>query len=133
MQISNLRIGTRLGLAFTLVIALLCASLVSSITVLHHISDTMQEVVSESYAQIALSNQIKEVGDRGALTLGRMLLATEPQRQQKYMDAYAVLRATNTDNLKKLEQSLTNAESRALFEEQSEALSLIHIPSPRDS
>lgn len=37
MQISNLRIGTRLGLAFTLVIALLCASLVSSITVLHHI------------------------------------------------------------------------------------------------
>ncbi|RTL17484.1 MAG: HAMP domain-containing protein [Burkholderiales bacterium] len=121
MQISNLRIGTRLGLAFTLVIALLCASLVSSITVLHHISDTMQEVVSESYAQIALSNQIKEVGDRGALTLGRMLLATDPQRQQKYMDAYAVLRATNTDNLKKLEQSLTNAESRALFEEQSEA------------
>ncbi|HEY9109231.1 MAG TPA: methyl-accepting chemotaxis protein [Roseateles sp.] len=121
MRISDLKIGTRLAMAFAVVIALLCASLVSSVAVLNRIGATMEEVVNDSYAQIALSNRIKEVGDRGALTLGRMLLATDPARQKKYADEYATIRATNTENLQKLEKSLNSDQARAIFEEQSQA------------
>jgi hypothetical protein len=80
MRLSDLKIGTRLGLAFAIVIALLFASVVASITVLNRVSGTMEQVVSQSYMQIALSNRIKDVGDRGALVLGRMLLTTDPER-----------------------------------------------------
>jgi methyl-accepting chemotaxis protein len=121
MRISDLKIGTRLALAFTVVIALLCASLFSSVAVLDRIGATMEEVVNDNYAQIALSNRIKEVGDQGALTLGRMLLTTDPQRQQKYADDYAAIRAANTENLKKLEDSLHGSAARKIFEAQGEA------------
>ncbi|HEV6965390.1 methyl-accepting chemotaxis protein [Roseateles sp.] len=121
MRISDLRIGTRLAMAFAVVIALLCASLVSSIAVLNRIGATMEEVVNDSYAQIALSNRIKEVGDRGAMTLGRMLLTTDPARQKKYADEYATIRAANTENLQQLEKSLATDEARAIFEEQGQA------------
>jgi methyl-accepting chemotaxis protein len=121
MRISDWKIGTRLALAFAIVIALLCASLISSVAVLDRIGATMEQVVNDSYAQIALSNRIKEVGDRGAMTLGRMLLATDPERQKKYADEYASIRAANTENLKQLEQSLDGPEARAIFEEQGQA------------
>jgi methyl-accepting chemotaxis protein len=121
MRISDLKIGTRLALAFTVVIALLCASLLGSVAVLDRIGATMEEVVNDNYAQIALSNRIKEVGDQGALTLGRMLLATDPQRQQKYAADYAAIRAANTENLKKLEDSLHSPAARKILEEQGEA------------
>ncbi|HEY8880285.1 MAG TPA: methyl-accepting chemotaxis protein [Roseateles sp.] len=121
MRISDWKIGARLALAFAIVIALLCASLVGSIAVLNRISVTMEQVVSENYAQIALSNRIREVGDRGALTLGRLLLATDPARQKKYIDDYASIRAANTENLNKLEKSLGTPQARAIFEEQTQA------------
>jgi methyl-accepting chemotaxis protein len=121
MRISDWKIGTRLALAFTVVIALLCASLLGSVAVLDRIGATMEEVVNDNYAQIALSNRIKEVGDQGALTLGRMLLATDPQRQKKYADDYAAIRAANTENLKKLEDSLHSPAARQIFEEQGAA------------
>ena len=88
MRISDWKIGTRLALAFTVVIALLGASLFSSVAMLDRIAATMEVVVNDNYAQIALSNRIKDIGDQGALTLGRMLLTTDPQRQQKYTDDY---------------------------------------------
>ncbi len=121
MRLSDLKIGTRLSLAFAIVIALLFASVIASITVLNRVSGTMEQVVSQSYMQIALSNRIKDVGDRGALVLGRMLLTTDPERLKKYQDEYAGIRTTNTENLKKLEESLDDSEARAIFEEQSKA------------
>jgi methyl-accepting chemotaxis protein len=121
MRISDWKIGARLALAFAVVIALLCASLVGSVAVLNRIGTTMEQVVSENYAQIALSNKIREVGDRGALTLGRMLLTTDPARQKKYIDDYASIRAANTENLNQLEKSLETPQARAIFEEQTQA------------
>jgi hypothetical protein len=39
----------------------------------------MEQVVSQSYMQIAQQSH-QDVGDRGALVLGRMLLTTDPER-----------------------------------------------------
>ncbi|WP_082569001.1 methyl-accepting chemotaxis protein [Rhizobacter sp. Root1221] len=121
MSLSNLRIGSRLALAFSVVIALLLVTLGVAISVLNGSSTVMDSVVDERYAQIALSNTIKNVGDRGANTLGRILLASNPGQLKKYMDEYAAIRTANTQNLADFEKLLRSPESKAIFEEQSKA------------
>ncbi|QPF73434.1 HAMP domain-containing protein [Roseateles sp. DAIF2] len=121
MKLSNLPIGSRLALAFSVVIALLLVILGVGFSVLNGVGDTMDRVVDDRYAQIALSNQIKSVGDRGALTLGRILLAQDAERQKRHIDEYATIRATNTENLARFEKLLHTDASKAIFEEQSQA------------
>jgi methyl-accepting chemotaxis protein len=121
VNLSNLKIGSRLALAFSVVIALLLVVLAVATSVLNGLSDVMAGVVDDRYAQIALSNEIKSVGDRGAITIGRILLATSPEQLKKYTDEYAGIRAVNTRNLANFEKLLHTPESKAIFEEQSQA------------
>ena len=121
MILNQLRIGTRLKLAFALVIALLLASLMAGLSALRHASETMDQVVEDRYAQIALSSAIKNVGDKGVITIGRILLADGPEQVTRYMDEYAALRAANTENFAKFEKLLHTDESKAIFAEQTEA------------
>jgi methyl-accepting chemotaxis protein len=118
MNLSNLRIGSRLALAFSVVITLLLVILGVAISVLNGLSGVMDSVVDDRYAQIALSNEIKSVGDRGAITIGRILLATNPEQLKKDMDEYAVIRTANTANLANFEKLLHSPESKAIFAEQ---------------
>ena len=121
MKMNSLKIGTRLALAFALVIVLLLASLAAGLSVLSRVDRTMDQLVQDRYAQIALSNAIKDVGDKGIITIGRILLANTPEQTKKYMDDYAALRTINTENFAKFEKLLHTDESKAIFAEQSEA------------
>jgi methyl-accepting chemotaxis protein len=121
MNLSNLKIGSRLALAFSVVIALLLVILGVATSVLNGLSSVMDSVVDDRYAQIALANKIKTVGDHGAVTIGRILLSTQPEQLKKYMDEYASIRAANTKNLADFEKLLHTDEDKAQFEEQSKA------------
>ena len=121
IQLAHLQIGTRLSIAFALVISLLLLILGVAYQVLARSGLTMERLVDERYAQIALSNEIKDVGDKGIITVGRLLLTEEPERTKQYMSEYAALRSRNTENFKKLEGLLNNEASKAIFKEQSEA------------
>jgi len=121
MNPSNLGIGSRLAVAFSVVIALLLVILGVAVSMLNGVSNTMDVVVDDRYVQIALSNKIKNVGDRGAITIGRLLLATSPEQRKRYMDEYAVIRAANTENLAQFEKLIHTDESKVIFEEQSKA------------
>ncbi|KQU80874.1 MULTISPECIES: methyl-accepting chemotaxis protein [unclassified Rhizobacter] len=121
MNLSNLRIGSRLALAFSVVIALLLVILAVATSVLNGLSSVMDSVVDDRYAQIALANKIKTVGDHGAVTIGRILLSSNPDQLKKYMDEYASIRAANTQNLADFEKMLHTDEDKSQFEEQSKA------------
>jgi methyl-accepting chemotaxis protein len=121
MNLSNLKIGSRLALAFSVVIALLLVILGVATSVLNGLSSVMDSVVDDRYAQIALANKIKTKGDHGAVTIGRILLSTNPDQLKKYMDEYAAMRAANTQNLADFEKLLHTDEDKAQFEEQSKA------------
>jgi methyl-accepting chemotaxis protein len=121
MKLKNLGIGARLALAFTVVIALLLATQLAALSVLSRSNATMDRLLDDRYAQIALSGAIKGVGDKGVITIGRLLSATTPEQAKKYMDEYAGLRAANTENYAKLEKLLDSDEIKALFKDQSEA------------
>ncbi len=121
MNLSNLKIGSRLAIAFSVVLALLLVVLGVATSVLNGLGGVMESVVDDRYAQIALSNEIKSIGDRGAITIGRILLATSPEQLKKYTDEYAAIRATNTQNLANFEKLLHTPESKTIFDEQSTA------------
>jgi methyl-accepting chemotaxis protein len=121
MSLSNLKIGTRLTIAFSTVIVLLMIILGVAVSVLDGMSNTMDSVIDDRYGQITLSNTIKSVGDQGVIIIGRILLATDPAKLKKLMGDYAEIRAANTQNLKKLESILHSPESKAIFEEQTKA------------
>jgi methyl-accepting chemotaxis protein len=121
MNFNNLRIGTRLGAAFAVVIVLLLIILGVAFSVLNSVSDTMDRVVQERYAQIALSNQIKNMGDQGALVLGRMLLTTDPERIKQLNGEYDTIRKANGANLERFEKMLKSDEGKALFAQQADA------------
>ncbi|AKJ30924.1 methyl-accepting chemotaxis protein, partial [Caldimonas brevitalea] len=121
MSITNLKIGSRLALAFSVVIALLLVILGVGVSVLGQLSSAMDSAVDDRYAQIAMSNTIKSMGDKGALTIGRLLLSSTPEQAKKYMDEYALIRKANTENLAKLEKMVHSPETKAIFEEQSKA------------
>ena len=118
---ANLKIGTRLALAFSVVIALLIVIVAISASGLNRVRGMMDSVVSERYAQIALSNTIKAYGDKGVITIGRILLSGNEEQLNKHMAEYAAIRAANTENLKKFEQMLNSDETRAIFQEQAAA------------
>ncbi len=121
MKLADVRIGSRLAVAFAVIIALLLVILGVGIRVINGVNGTMSQVVEDRYALIALTTQVKSVGDRGAITIGRLLLATTPEATKKYMDDYASIRQTNSENLAKLEKMLRTEDSKKLFEEQSVA------------
>ncbi|MCW7540141.1 methyl-accepting chemotaxis protein [Aquabacterium sp. A7-Y] len=121
MNIANLKIGSRLALAFSVVIALLLLTLAVGVSVVNRLGTVMDSVVDDRYAQIAMSNTIKSVGDKGMIIIGRLLLATTPEQTKKYNDDYAAVRAANTENLAKFEKMLNSPESKAIFEEQTKA------------
>ncbi|WP_377157728.1 methyl-accepting chemotaxis protein [Roseateles sp. UC29_93] len=119
--LSNFNIGTRLAAAFAVVIALLLLVLAVAVSVLNRTSGTMDRVVEDRYGQIALSDDIKNVGDQGVIVIGRLLMATDPAQAKRYMDDYAAVRAANTENFAKFEKMLNTDEAKAIFAEQSEA------------
>ncbi len=110
MKLADVRIGSRLAAAFAVVFVLLLVILGVGIRVIDGVNATMGRVVEDRYALIALTTQVKSVGDRGAITIGRLLLAGTPDAAKKYMDEYAVIRQTNSENLAKLEKMLADDE-----------------------
>jgi len=119
--LSNFKIGTRLAAAFAVVILLLLLVLTVAVSVLNRTSDTMDRLVDDRYAQISISDDIKNVGDQGVIVIGRLLMATDPAQVKRYMDEYAAVRAANTENFAKFEKLLHTDEGKAIFAEQSEA------------
>ncbi len=120
-RLTDLKIGTRLLAAFAVLLALLLLVLGVAFSVLNRVNNTMDEVVNDRYAQIALSDNIKNMGDKGVILIGRLLLTTEPAQAKRYMDDYAAVRAANTENFAKFEKMLNTDEAKALFADQSVA------------
>ena len=116
MKISNLRIGVRLGSAFALVVALLIGTAAVGIRHLDSSNAKMDQIVSERYTLIALSNTIKGNGYKANGILSNLLLATSPDEAAKYMSNYTAIRKLNADAYAQLEKHLLNEQSKALGE-----------------
>ena len=118
MKISNLNIGLRLGLAFTVVVALLIGTASVGIANLAASNDKMTHIVNDRYSLIALSNQIKNNGYKGNALLSNILLASTPESSKNYMDQYAAVRSANAAAYAKLEKLIQTPEGKEIYDQQ---------------
>lgn len=58
MQITNIKIGARLGLAFATICAMLIAITVLSITMLAKVNDSTVQIVNDRLPKIATANEL---------------------------------------------------------------------------
>ncbi|MGF6440641.1 methyl-accepting chemotaxis protein [Paraburkholderia youngii] len=121
MKISKLKIGVRLSAAFAIVVALLVGTTAVGIQRIQSSVQSMSAIVSERYTLIALSNQIKNNGNKANVILSNLLLVNTPDRAKKYMDDYVAIRKLNADAYAKLESLLQSDQAKALFKEQFQA------------
>lgn len=123
MNISNMKIGTRLGVAFGIVIVLMIGTaLVSTLNISRSIEDT-NAIVHDQYALIAASNEIKNNGFRASSILNSLSSANTPEQRKRYIDDYSDVRNRNNDVYRKLQSLLLDEQSKALFGEQTLARS----------
>ncbi|MGY6126922.1 methyl-accepting chemotaxis protein (plasmid) [Paraburkholderia strydomiana] len=123
MNISNMKIGTRLGVAFGIVIVLMIGTaLVSTLNISRSIEDT-NAIVHDQYALIAASNEIKNNGFRASSILNSLSSANTPEQRKRYIDDYSDVRSRNNDVYRKLQSLLLDEQSKALFGEQTLARS----------
>ncbi|KAE8758448.1 HAMP domain-containing protein [Paraburkholderia madseniana] len=123
MKVSDLRIGVRLGVAFSLVVALLIGTTIIGIQRLGSVGTKMETLVSERYALIALSSRIKDNGYKAKDILGDLVLSTSPEQSKKLMDNFVLVRTANTEAYAQLEKMLPDDEARAIFRDQTAARS----------
>jgi methyl-accepting chemotaxis protein len=118
MKLANFGIGARLGGAFSVVLFLIAVTATVGVRNQYSNNAEINSIVNEKYQLIALSNEIKNNGNKANALLSNMLLAVEPQQSAGYMAGYGDLRKANTEAYKSLEALLYTGKSKDLYAEQ---------------
>ncbi len=121
MSVANLKVGTRLGLGFGVVILLLIVILSVGIENMSTMNSETQLIVSDRYVKVELANKILI----NTLDIGRLMrnlvLVSAPEKQQQNRQEIDKDRADNKDDLDKLDKLITSPKGRDLFKVVSEA------------
>jgi len=120
MSVENLKVGTRLGLGFGVVILLLIVILAVGIENMATMNSETQLIVSDRYVKVELANKVIKSTLDIARLMRNLVLVSDPEKQQLYRHEIDKNRADNKDDLDKLDKLITNAKGRDLFKVVSE-------------
>ncbi|MDO8305332.1 MCP four helix bundle domain-containing protein, partial [Herminiimonas sp.] len=117
MRIANMKIGTRLGMGFGLVILLVAAMGATGIMRLNNINDASRDMVDGSLKkQKAASDWLLGTSVNAARTLA-LVKAGDPASQEFFQKAIAAQSKKITEIQKGIEESLSEAKEKELFAE----------------
>lgn len=115
MKISNLRIGTRLGVGFAACVLLLGALAATAVISLRAIGTDVKSVVEDRYANVKLFYAMSELVSQQARSSREVLLVEQPQAQRKLMDSIEKQASTIDKAYQKLESSVDDDTGRQIF------------------
>jgi len=115
VKMSNLRIGTRLGLGFGLVILLLVVISILSVTHLKSGTANTEAIVNDRYAKIALATQVRGNTNTEARNLRNALLAPTPEESKKFIALAVNAEKKNKVILPQIEKLVHGPKGMALF------------------
>lgn len=117
MDISNLRIGQRLGIGFGSLLILMVMMCLVALMQLSQVGKTARVMVDEELFKERITNEwVSNVKQNGIRTLAA-LKVTDPKMVEMYQDQISQTLVVNNDLIAKLEKSLQNPEGKARFEE----------------
>jgi methyl-accepting chemotaxis protein len=117
MRISNMKIGTRLGLGFGLILLLVAAMGVNGILRLNNINEASRHLVDQSLEkQKAAQNWLMGTSANAARTLA-LVKAVEPANQEFFQKAITAQSKQISEIQKGLEDAVSTEKEKALFAE----------------
>jgi methyl-accepting chemotaxis protein len=110
-----MKVGTRLGLGFGVVILLLLIILATAIINMATMNQATQTIVSDRYAKVAILNKVVVNNLDNARQLRNMILIEDPVKVEGFRQTIDKNRAENKEALEKLDQMLKLPKGRELF------------------
>jgi methyl-accepting chemotaxis protein len=120
MRIQDLRIGTRLGIAFGAICLALVFMVGQGIVMLGRVNDGTEEIVGKRMPRIDMVNTILAETNDIAIALRNMMLNEDAADRAKQIDEIMASRKTTADIIKKLDDAVTNPKAREIVAKQIE-------------
>jgi methyl-accepting chemotaxis protein len=121
MKISHLKIGSRLGLGFGVVVVLLAAVAFIAISRINLINAATDRILTESFVKLMLTKQIQtEVNVQSRFLRNAIIGAADAAEVNSSLEKLDVSLKKNEENIAKLNGRLTLAGGKALFNTMSE-------------
>ena len=121
MNISNLKIGTRLGLGFGVVVVLLAAVALVAITRINLINQATERILNDSFVKLTLARQIQtEVNVQSRLLRNAVIGAADPAEVREQLGKLDASLKANEEYIVKLDTMLTLPKGKELFKTLSE-------------
>jgi methyl-accepting chemotaxis protein len=126
-MLSNLKIGTRLGLAFAIISALLLTAVYVGLTRMAEIYGRTSDIVNVNNVQARMANQLRSHARSSALSSRNLVILTDEAAWQKEKERFDASRARYDEADKKLEklfadQNATEKEKQALAKSREQKL-----------
>ncbi|AUL99017.1 methyl-accepting chemotaxis protein [Rhodocyclaceae bacterium] len=114
-MLNNLKIGIRLTLAFAVVVALLCAMALFSITRISDLAEEIDLIVADRFQKTVWANNIiDDVNLAARVTRNAVLVSTRAEAERE-MARLPPASARITENLDKLRSTITSPEGKTLL------------------
>ena len=120
MRIQDVKIGTRLGVAFGAICLALVFMVGQGVVMLGRVNDGTEEIVGRRMPHIDKVNTILAETNDIAIALRNMMLNDDPADRAKQIDEIMSSRQATADMLKKLDETLTHPKARAALARQVE-------------
>ena len=114
MQITNIKIGARLGLAFAAICAMLIVITVLSITMLAKVNDGTVKIVNDRMPKIATANELQSDINDIAIAVRNMMLSENPADREKQFGVMMEQRREGAVHLDTLNRTLRLPRAREL-------------------
>ncbi|GGC62979.1 methyl-accepting chemotaxis protein [Undibacterium terreum] len=121
MKFSNIKIGSRLAIAFGLLTVLMLGISAIGINRLSSNAESTKRIVFDRYAKVAMVNEIKSRANIGARALTAAVLAPNEQSRQQALQMLAESSKANTAAYDKLKNAIVSEEGKALLKTQLDA------------
>ncbi len=113
-MLNNLKLGVRLGIGFAITLVLLIVIAVTSYTRLAALNDEIENMVNDKFPKTIVSNDVIDALNNIARQVRNAYIMTGNERT-KALDAIPEQRKIITDNLEKLDKTVTSEKGRELL------------------
>ena len=112
---ANMKIGVRLGIGFGVTLLLLVVIAVVSLTRIQSLSSEIDNMVNDKYPKATQATDIVRAMNQVALINRNLLLLEDPAERQKQLARQLEVRKTITDNVNKLEETISSEAGKKLL------------------
>jgi methyl-accepting chemotaxis protein len=114
-MIANLRIGTRLGIAFAILVLLLTGVAVLSVTKANAINDELNVIVKDRFPKVVKANEIINILNANARVVRNMLLLTKADDIKREADRLPDMSKRMSEELDAISKMPMNDEEKAVL------------------